>query len=243
MSLQNGTNGMKRGRKKKEIASDERFNSVFAYRLRELFKSGSTSQEKTAAALNITRQTFGNWLNGRFQPDMDAVLRLADYYDVSVDYLLGRTKVRPLDNKMIAACSETDLTEDAVRTLSAMEDDQAADVLSDMITDPEFGRLMELIRTKINDDDRVIEYGEGDEAVTARQSDIIDFNIGKVIGSMCDRIRENRQNETVREIIPDEAPAIEKTVSRELTQEEYEDMLDDLNNGLYNYNPYAYDQN
>ncbi len=116
-------------------------------------------------------------------------------------------------------------------------------ILSDMITDPEFGRLMELIRTKINDDDRVIEYGEGDEAVTARQSDIIDFNIGKVIGSMCDRIRENRQNETVREIIPDEAPAIEKTVSRELTQEEYEDMLDDLNNGLYNYNPYAYDQN
>lgn len=231
--------GMKRGRKKKETDSEKKYNTIFAYRLRELFSAGNESQEKTAAALNVTRQTFGNWLNGRFQPDLEAVARLAEYYDVSLDYLLGRTKVKPVDNKLIAVCNYTHLSEHAAKTLSDLGE---SEILSEIITDPEYSRLIELLRTKINGDDRLIEYGEGEETVSAMQSELIDFNIGKVISSVCDRIK-NKKKEEATEIHP-EKKVPDETVeesSRALSQEEYEDMLEDLNNGLYIFNPYAYE--
>lgn len=51
-------------------------------------------QEDIAEFLNISRQAYGYWEAGERNPDIISLIKLADYYNVSIDYLVGRTKIR-----------------------------------------------------------------------------------------------------------------------------------------------------
>lgn len=46
------------------------------------------TQEQTAQALGISRQTISNWENERSYPNIVSVLKMSDLYSVSLDYLL-----------------------------------------------------------------------------------------------------------------------------------------------------------
>lgn len=48
------------------------------------------TQEQAAARLGLTRACLSHYEGGRREPDNDTLLRLADLYDVTTDYLLGR---------------------------------------------------------------------------------------------------------------------------------------------------------
>lgn len=62
----------------------------FSKRLLELMDSEALSRRAMAKKLNLERKSILNWLEGRFYPRYDALIKLADYFKVSVDYLLGR---------------------------------------------------------------------------------------------------------------------------------------------------------
>ena len=47
------------------------------------------SQEQLAEKLNITRQTISNWENGKFYPDIDSLVNLSKFFNVSLDVLLS----------------------------------------------------------------------------------------------------------------------------------------------------------
>ena len=47
------------------------------------------SQEQLAEKLNVTRQTISNWENGKFYPDIDSLVNLSKFFNVSLDVLLG----------------------------------------------------------------------------------------------------------------------------------------------------------
>lgn len=65
---------------------------IFRFRIRELRESsGYKSQQSFADAFGIAQSTVGNWEAGKREPNYDTTIRLADFFDVSVDYLLGRT--------------------------------------------------------------------------------------------------------------------------------------------------------
>ena len=61
-------------------------------RLRELRKERNVSQQKLAQALGVSRSTVAMWETGPNQPDYETLLRIADYFEVSTDYILERTK-------------------------------------------------------------------------------------------------------------------------------------------------------
>lgn len=61
-----------------------------AEKLKELRKSVGYNQTVVANALGINYFTLGKWEQGRAEPSAEDLIRLADYFDVSVDYLLGR---------------------------------------------------------------------------------------------------------------------------------------------------------
>ncbi len=63
-------------------------------RLKELRKEKHWSQEKVAKLLNITQATFSGWENEKFEIDNKNLLNLANIFNVSVDYLLGRSTDR-----------------------------------------------------------------------------------------------------------------------------------------------------
>ena len=65
---------------------------MFRTRLRELRENaGYKSQQSFADAFGVAQSTVGGWEAGKREPNYATTLRLADFFHVSVDYLLGQT--------------------------------------------------------------------------------------------------------------------------------------------------------
>lgn len=58
-------------------------------RLKSLRKSNKVSQKDFAQALKVSQQTVASWEVGRTEPSNVALKEIADYFNVSTDYLLG----------------------------------------------------------------------------------------------------------------------------------------------------------
>ncbi len=63
---------------------------TFAIRLKELRESKNLSQYDLANELGISQSAIGNWEAGKREPNFTMMQTLANYFGVSVDYLLGR---------------------------------------------------------------------------------------------------------------------------------------------------------
>lgn len=60
-------------------------------RLKELRKSTGITQQKLAIDLNINQNSISRYENGEREADYKTLIALADYFHVSIDYLLERT--------------------------------------------------------------------------------------------------------------------------------------------------------
>ncbi len=60
--------------------------------LKQIRNSKDLLQTKVAMDLNITQETVSSYETGRVFPSSDMLIKLADYYNTSIDYLLCRTK-------------------------------------------------------------------------------------------------------------------------------------------------------
>ena len=69
---------------------------MFAETLKKLRRTKKISQVALAEHLGITQQAVGKWETGRSQPDPQTLRSLADYFDVTTDYLLGRAGRAPV---------------------------------------------------------------------------------------------------------------------------------------------------
>lgn len=65
--------------------------NIFAQRLKMLRKSKKCTQLTLAELLGITRTQISDLENGKTSTSMERLCMLADYFDVSIDYLVGRT--------------------------------------------------------------------------------------------------------------------------------------------------------
>ena len=65
-------------------------------RIRELRKAKGLTQVDLANALGVTKQSVSNWENDNIQPSIDMLVRIANYFSVTTDYLLGLAAEQPL---------------------------------------------------------------------------------------------------------------------------------------------------
>lgn len=65
----------------------------FAQRVKQLRKNKHLTGEQLGNILGITKTGISYWENGRSVPDNEMLLKLADFFDVSIDYLLGKTDI------------------------------------------------------------------------------------------------------------------------------------------------------
>ena len=66
-------------------------NSYFSTRLKELRKEKKTPQQEIADALGISARAYRFYESGDRYPDFQGLIILADFFDVSIDYLVGRS--------------------------------------------------------------------------------------------------------------------------------------------------------
>ena len=59
-------------------------------RIRELRESRDLRQIDLSRATGIDQKTISNYETGKTNPDSYALIRLADFFEVSIDYLVGR---------------------------------------------------------------------------------------------------------------------------------------------------------
>ena len=67
-------------------------------RIRDLREDRDLKQRQLAEFLNCSQQVYSNYELGQRDIPTDVLIRLSEFYDVSVDYLLGLTK-NPKRNK------------------------------------------------------------------------------------------------------------------------------------------------
>ncbi len=65
---------------------------IFAERLTYLMKIENLSQSELARRIGISQSAVCYWLYGKKEPSIDSLWKLADYFDVTTDYLIGREK-------------------------------------------------------------------------------------------------------------------------------------------------------
>ena len=64
-------------------------------RLKDLRKAKGISQDQAANALGISLRAYQNYEYGQREPNIEMIFKLADFYGVSTDYLLGRDTGEP----------------------------------------------------------------------------------------------------------------------------------------------------
>ncbi len=60
-------------------------------RLKEIRKSKGISQLKMAMDLNMSQNTISRYETGEREPGINELIKIANYFNVSIDYLLDRT--------------------------------------------------------------------------------------------------------------------------------------------------------
>lgn len=68
-------------------------------RIKELRKEKGLRQSELATTLHVSQQAVGSWETGRTVPGADTLNVLADYFNVTTDYLLGRPEKKDNDAK------------------------------------------------------------------------------------------------------------------------------------------------
>ena len=64
---------------------------IFAERLKNLRREKAVTLKEVSQALSVPLTTYANYEQGKREPPLWLLVKLCDYFEVSADYLIGRT--------------------------------------------------------------------------------------------------------------------------------------------------------
>ena len=96
--------------------------------------------------MGIPYPTFIKYYNGTSECSATNLIKIAEYYNVSVDYLLGRTDVKTLDMDISGCCKLTGLSEAAAKKIIKSN---FSDVISQIIENPEFDEMINALSSAL----------------------------------------------------------------------------------------------
>lgn len=82
----------------------------FSERLTSLRKEKELSQYELADLLGYSRGQIGNYEQGTREPDHSTLEKIADFFNVSIDYLLGKSNVRESADKVLEKSNDNEYT-------------------------------------------------------------------------------------------------------------------------------------
>lgn len=72
--------------------------------IKQLRLARNLSQVDLANALGVTKQSVSNWENNNIQPSIDMLVRLAEFFSVSTDYILGLNQRKYIEISELTDC-------------------------------------------------------------------------------------------------------------------------------------------
>lgn len=119
----------------------------FKERFFALRKDSGLSQAKLSKELNLSAATIGYYENGDRIPDIEIAERIAKYFNVSADYLLGLSDAKTTEQNIKIACEVTGLSDDVVNTLHSkiVNNNKNKKIYNYMISNEIFHNLASLL--------------------------------------------------------------------------------------------------
>lgn len=65
--------------------------------IRSIREDNDVTQQQMAELLNVSQNTYSQYETGKIEWTASTLIKIADYFDVSVDFLLDRTKIKKYD--------------------------------------------------------------------------------------------------------------------------------------------------
>lgn len=85
---------------------DELYESHFASTLRDLMEKNNTTQKELAEFVGVRPQTLSLYCTGETQPNCDKLLKIAEFFEVTTDYLLTGTILEDIPMREALGLSE-----------------------------------------------------------------------------------------------------------------------------------------
>ena len=111
----------------------------------DLIKERKTTAYAVSKATGISSGNFSDWKSGKAKPSQKAIQKIADYFDVSVDYLLGREP---------SSETKKDGSAEALPSAASFSSSQKQLVeLAESLTDEEIKKVLSYIRFVLSERD------------------------------------------------------------------------------------------
>lgn len=95
-----------------------------------------------AEHLGCSSQAINQYKQGTSVPQLNKLIKIAEYFNVTTDYLLGLSKVKTTDPKIKEICEYTGLSDEAVEFLHNHRDDNEINVLNNLVGTINFWKLL-----------------------------------------------------------------------------------------------------
>lgn len=115
---------------------------ILSERLQELIEIKqdediTLSQTQQAKQMGIPHQNFAKYVNDEAECSISTICKIAEYYGVSTDYLLGRTDIKSTDTTMQSVCEYTGLSEKAIQLVVEHKNCQSPEFLVPCVYAPD----------------------------------------------------------------------------------------------------------
>ncbi len=77
-------------------------NSRFGQQLAAIMARHNITAYRISKDLGVSQSSVKNWIDGKTSPSVETVLQLADYFDLSLDVMMGREREVPLPDPNVA---------------------------------------------------------------------------------------------------------------------------------------------
>jgi transcriptional regulator with XRE-family HTH domain len=129
------------------MMTNEAVKQVIAARLRHLLRWKRITSAELARGMNVPKGTISGYLNCTRGPQIDMLYRLAEYFGVSTDYLVGRSKCKTANREAIH--KYTGLSDDAIKALKKMnQPNEEVDEILRLIDEPVIETVSTLLSTE-----------------------------------------------------------------------------------------------
>ncbi len=133
---------------------------MISQRIKELRSEKKLTQNELASLLGIAKTTLAAYEQGKNEPSISMLIKMAHCFNVSTDYLIGLTQSRLPENRNIS--EELNLSDKAIEKMKQFtlvidkyNGISLADILNAIIVQPEFDRLLKsilLTKTRTSED-------------------------------------------------------------------------------------------
>ncbi|EDO1161702.1 helix-turn-helix domain-containing protein [Listeria innocua] len=137
---------------------------MFGDTLMKLRKSKNLTQSDIAKILGVARTTYSSYEQNRRMPDAEIQIKIADYFDVSLDYLHGRGKNNISDT--IAAHIDSNASEEDIKEILAYIEEKRKEYANEEEID-----ITDIAAKKDADVAKFVEENPDFKAVAARVMD------------------------------------------------------------------------